>query len=351
MMQVLPSALILFFHEKYESSGLNCMMAYKLITRDLQEILGLDLLAAKTSLNGLRACWSVVPVGKIHIGYLVQMRKLADCLHAGIHVTVLIEDNTQQACDDIDNEHTATEPMDAEPMDNEHTATAGATAGAAYYSAVIRDMLRLYATADMVATVDFVLSSSLGADYMADLYRAAVYVPSALPAGIGTIRRTRSVLYPVIRMLDEEHLRADIVCAGINQRIISLFSRAAASAIGYTRRIHLLTPVVIAVRQKPVTICYGCCKLVEKMSSRHCIGVLDAVDVIRRVVFSAYASEYDSTDNSIREICAVLGIPTPPDEHPADMKYRVSYTLANMLASLRTPANLELQAAACGYCI
>lgn len=304
-------------------------MSIELITRDLQEVLGLEELSKRLD-TGLRAYWGTAPTGKIHIGYLVQMRKLADYLRAGVHVSVLIADV-----------HATLEKTPKTPERS------------AYYSAVIRSMLRLYATEDEVASVDFVLGSSFqsGSDYVADLYRATtvVAVAEAQKAASENVKSSgrpscAGLLYPIMQMLDEEYLRADIFCGGVDQRRISVFSRATMPVLGMRPRIHLLTPMVSGIRRKPLKASSALKMSASADSSR--IGVLDSPEEIRKVIFSAYASPENPNDNSIREICAAIGIACNADEHPLDMKERVSCELAKMLASLRTAENLELQAAA-----
>ena len=58
----------------------------ELITRNLQEVLGKDRLAALLEERDLRVYWGTATTGRPHIGYFVPMVKIADFLKAGCEV-------------------------------------------------------------------------------------------------------------------------------------------------------------------------------------------------------------------------------------------------------------------------
>lgn len=63
-----------------------------LITRNLQEVIGKERLLAILRERDLNIYWGTATTGKPHLAYFVPMRKLADFLAAGCHVTVLFAD-------------------------------------------------------------------------------------------------------------------------------------------------------------------------------------------------------------------------------------------------------------------
>lgn len=65
----------------------------QLITRNLQEVLGEDRLAAVLKERDLKIYWGTATTGKPHIAYFVPMSKVADFLKAGCEVSVQLFDS------------------------------------------------------------------------------------------------------------------------------------------------------------------------------------------------------------------------------------------------------------------
>lgn len=61
----------------------------QMITRNLQEVLGEDRLAAVLKERDLKIYWGTATTGKPHIAYFVPMSKIADFLKAGCEVGLL----------------------------------------------------------------------------------------------------------------------------------------------------------------------------------------------------------------------------------------------------------------------
>ena len=59
---------------------------YKLITRNLQEVLGSEEILKILRERDLKLYWGTAPTGRPHIGYYVPMSKIADFLSAGVEV-------------------------------------------------------------------------------------------------------------------------------------------------------------------------------------------------------------------------------------------------------------------------
>lgn len=65
---------------------------YKLITRNLQEVLGDEKLKAIVKQGNLKLYWGTAPTGKPHVAYFKPISKIADFLKAGAEVTILLAD-------------------------------------------------------------------------------------------------------------------------------------------------------------------------------------------------------------------------------------------------------------------
>lgn len=65
---------------------------YKLIARNLQEVLGEDKIKSILNERDLKLYWGTATTGKPHIAYFVPMSKIADFLRAGVEVTILFAD-------------------------------------------------------------------------------------------------------------------------------------------------------------------------------------------------------------------------------------------------------------------
>lgn len=73
-------------------AGLTPDEKFKLITRNLQEVLGEERLKTILAERDLRVYWGTATTGRPHIAYFVPMAKIADFLHAGCEVTILFAD-------------------------------------------------------------------------------------------------------------------------------------------------------------------------------------------------------------------------------------------------------------------
>ncbi|GAB1522231.1 Tyrosine--tRNA ligase cytoplasmic [Rhizoctonia solani] len=66
---------------------------FELITRNLQEVLGGDIIKSVLDEGKTPKCyWGTAPTGRPHIGYFVPLMKIADFLAAGVEVTILLAD-------------------------------------------------------------------------------------------------------------------------------------------------------------------------------------------------------------------------------------------------------------------
>lgn len=210
---------------------------YSLIVRNLQEIIG-DTSEIKKILDvrPLKIYWGTACTSRIHIGYFVQMLKIADYLQAGCEVTILIADLHAY----LDNMKSTLELID-------HRAN--------YYKQVVQTMLQ-----SMNVNIDklkFVKGSSfqLSEKYTMDVYKANAQISckTAQHAGAEVVKQTdnpmmNGLLYPTLQALDEEYLGADAQTGGLDQRKIMAHARDILPKIGYKKRHEFLTKMVAGLR-------------------------------------------------------------------------------------------------------
>ena len=63
-----------------------------IITKNLKEVLGVERIKSIIEERPLKIYWGTATTGKPHVAYFVPMTKIADFLHAGCEVTVLLAD-------------------------------------------------------------------------------------------------------------------------------------------------------------------------------------------------------------------------------------------------------------------
>uniref|UniRef100_A0A1W7R9C1 Tyrosine--tRNA ligase n=1 Tax=Hadrurus spadix TaxID=141984 RepID=A0A1W7R9C1_9SCOR len=202
------------------------------ITRNLQEVLGEDRLLETLKERDLRVYWGTATTGKPHVAYFVPMSKIADFLKAGCEVTVLFADL-----------HAYLDNMKA-PWNLLELRTQ-------YYEQVIKAMLQSIGVP--LDKLKFVKGSDyqLSKEYSLDVYKLTSMVTEhdARKAGAEVVKQLdhpflSSLLYPGLQALDEEYLKVDAQFGGVDQRKIFTFSEKYLPQLGYTKRIHLMNPMV-----------------------------------------------------------------------------------------------------------
>ncbi|XP_039595462.1 tyrosine--tRNA ligase, cytoplasmic [Polypterus senegalus] len=211
---------------------MNTEEKFHLITRNLQEVLGEDKLKEILKEKDLRIYWGTATTGKPHVAYFVPMSKIADFLKAGCEVTILFADL-----------HAYLDNMKA-PWDLLELRTK-------YYEQVIKAMLESIGVPleklKFVRGTDFQLSR----EYTLDVYKlsSSVTQHDAKKAGAEVVKQVdhpllSGLLYPGLQALDEEYLKVDAQFGGVDQRKIFTFAEKYLPSIGYTKRIHLMNPMV-----------------------------------------------------------------------------------------------------------
>ncbi|KAI3384182.1 hypothetical protein SNEBB_008215 [Seison nebaliae] len=205
---------------------------YKLITNNLQEILGVENLKEILKERNLKVYWGTATTGKPHIAYFLPICKIGEMLKAGCEVTILFADL-----------HGFLDNMKA-PWPLIHLR-------ADYYEALIRVMLTTLgidlSKLKFVKGTEFQLKS----DYTIDMYRLSSIVTEhqAKRAGAEVVKQTENaplsgLLYPGLQALDEEYLKVDAQFGGVDQRKIFIYAEKFLPLLGYKKRIHLMTPMI-----------------------------------------------------------------------------------------------------------
>lgn len=215
----------------------------ELITRNLQEIVGIEELKHKIENNeSIKVYWGTAITGKPHLGYFVPMLKIADLLKAGCEVTILLADLHGY-------------------LDNLKTNWDLLKVRITWYELIIKNMLRrINVNTDKLK---FVTGSSfqLCSDYTMDMYKLSAmsttvfvedeygFTEHMKHASSEVVKHHKNplmsgLLYPILQALDEQYLNVDIQLGGVDQRKIFMFAREHLPKIGYKKRIHLMNPLV-----------------------------------------------------------------------------------------------------------
>ncbi|KAJ3337058.1 Tyrosine--tRNA ligase, cytoplasmic [Gonapodya sp. JEL0774] len=250
---------------------------YTLITRNLQETLGGDIIKKILPERAPKLYWGTATTGRPHVGYLIPLSKIADFLKAGVEVTVLLADlhgflDNQKAPWDLLRQRTR------------------------YYEEVIKATLTSIGVP--ITKLKFVVGTSyqLSEKYTLDVYRLTSIVTEhdAKKAGAEVVKQVSSallsgLLYPGLQALDEEYLDVDIQFGGVDQRKIFVFAEKYLPVLGYKKRAHLMNPMLPGLTG-------------TKMSSSEPdskIDLLDDKEAIERKVKKSFCEEGNIVDNPV----------------------------------------------------
>jgi len=204
----------------------------KLITQNLEEVLGEDRIAEVLKTRDLKIYWGTATTGKPHVAYFLPMIKIGDFLKAGCEVTILFADL-----------HAYLDNMKA-PWDLLALRTK-------YYENAIKAMLiSLKVPLDKLKFVrgsDYQLSR----EYTLDVYKLSSLVTEhdAKKAGAEVVKQVDSpllsgLIYPGLQLLDEEYLKCDAQFGGVDQRKIFTFAEKYLPQLGYAKRAHLMNRMI-----------------------------------------------------------------------------------------------------------
>lgn len=248
-----------------------------LITRNLQEVLQKDTLESILKERNLKIYWGTATTGRPHVAYFVPMAKIADFLRAGCEVTILLADLHGY----LDSQKAPWDLLDARTN---------------YYQRIIVSMLKSIKVP--IEKLKFVRGTKfeLSEDFSHDLFRliSQTTLHDAKKAGAEVVKQMTdpligSLLYPLLQALDEEYLSCDAQFGGVDQRKIFTYAEKYLPQIGYSKRIHLMNPMVPGLSG-------------GKMSSSEVeskIDLLDDEDSIKRKLDSALCDSNDPTNNGV----------------------------------------------------
>lgn len=248
-----------------------------LILRNLQECLGEDRLAGILKERNLKIYWGTATTGRPHIAYFVPISKIADFLKADCEVTILFADL-----------HAYLDNMKA-PWELLQFRTT-------YYEEVIKAML--ISIGVPIEKLKFVRGTDyqLSREYTLDVYRlsSAVTEHDAKKAGAEVVKQVDNpllsgLLYPGLQALDEEYLKVDAQFGGVDQRKIFTLAEKYLPQLGYTKRIHLMNPMVPGLAG-------------GKMSSSiedSKIDILDNAAAVKTKLKKAFCEPGNVTDNGV----------------------------------------------------
>jgi tyrosyl-tRNA synthetase len=272
---------------------------YNLITRNLQEVMGeIQLKKLLEEKEHPVVYLGTAPTGVPSIGYLCPLRKIADFLNAGLEVIILFADL-----------HAF--------LDSAKSTLDQVKARTKIYEEIIKGTLDALNVDH--SKIIFTIGSSfqLSKDYQMDLFKLGnvVTVHNAQKAGAEVVKQNSSPLinglvYPLMQVLDEEHLGVDIFAGGIDQRKICTLALESLPKLGYRTRVHLLNQIISGLSN----VATGGEKV--KMSSSEPgtkIGMLDAPKEIQKKVSKAYCKDGDVFDNTPLSLLKELLFPILDD--------------------------------------
>ena len=206
---------------------------FELITRNLQEVIGDDVLMKKLkSEKSLSVYWGTMPTGSVSIAYFFPMMKIADFLNSGLKVKILLADL-----------HAALDSVPWEILDKRYE----------YYKEAITQILNIIGVD--LSKLEFVRGKDLqlNKNYFEDLLKLSTLTSvrdstkaasEAVKSAAGENVKLSGMIYPLMQALDEEYLKVDAQFAGLDQRKIMVYAREFLPKIGYEQRIEMMTPMI-----------------------------------------------------------------------------------------------------------
>ncbi len=275
-------------------STLNPEEKYNLITRNLQEVIGGHNLK-QILLDNNRApniYFGCSPTGRIHIGYIVPLLKIRDCINAGCDMTILLADLHAF----LDNLKSTSEQVGVRTE---------------YSQKMISSILNRLGVD--LSKVKFVrgMDYQLTPEVMLEMLRltTVTHVKQAQKAGAEVVKQSddplvSSLIYPMLQALDEKFLNADAELGGVDQRKIFAYARDYLPKIGIERKFtHLMSPIISLSKKKKTKAKKNQDKEdeLEKMSASDANGKIDILDTPERIMelsSKIFCADGDLTDNS-----------------------------------------------------
>ncbi|KAJ5914663.1 tyrosine tRNA ligase [Penicillium tannophilum] len=251
---------------------------FDLIRENLAEVLNPEIIEGILAEGrNPRIYWGTATTGRPHVGYFLAALKIAQLLRAQCDVVVLLADI-----------HGFLDNLKAplELVENR----------AQYYQKIITAILQSVGVP--TEKLEFVLGSSYqkSPEYVMDVYRLSSLISEsdAKKAGAEVVKQTDNaplsgLLYPVLQVLDEEHLKVDCQFGGMDQRKLFVAATEWLPKLGYRKRAHLINPMISGLKG-------------AKMSSSiedSKIDLLDSADSISKKIRKAEAAPRVAEDNGV----------------------------------------------------
>ncbi|KAK3938683.1 hypothetical protein QBC46DRAFT_161028 [Diplogelasinospora grovesii] len=267
---------------------LDAKARYALISENLAEVLNPEIIEGILAEGrNPRVYWGTATTGRPHTGYYVAAIKIAQLLAAGCEVVVLLADIHGF----LDNLKAPLELVESR---------------AKYYQHIITAILESVGVP--TAKLEFVLGSSYqkSPDYVMDVYRMASLTSEhdAKKAGAEIVKQSSNsplsgLLYPILQVLDEEHLKVDAQLGGVDQRKLFVAATEWLPKLGYRKRAHLVNPMIAGL--------HG-----GKMSSSEedsKIDLLDSPDLVTKKLRKAVAAPKIIAGNGILALVEFILLP------------------------------------------
>lgn len=249
---------------------------YKLITRNLAEIIGEDDLKKVMKKKSAVVYWGTMPTGSPHVAYFLPLSKIGDFLKAGLKVKILIADL-----------HAALDGVQWSILEKRQK----------YYEHLFPEMLKSIGI--NTKKLEFVKGSEIQKNpkYFEDVLKMSMIstINDTTRAASEVVKmhdnpKLGNLIYPIMQALDEEYLKADIQFGGIDQRKIMVFAREFLPKIGYKPRVELMNPMIAGLTG-------------DKMSASHPTSKIDVLDDQKTVEKKVMSSEFSagSTNNAVMQ--------------------------------------------------
>lgn len=189
------------------------MNKFELVKKNMQEIVNEDELKKILKKKSYSAYIGFAPTGRVHVGHLIPIVKIADFIKAGFKFKFLIADMHAF----LDDKKTPWEKLDLR---------------AKYYEDIIRSVFKSIGVSDK--KVEFVKGSDfqLTKDYMLDVLHLTgeITLNRSKRAASEVVRfkddpKLGGFIYPIMQILDPVYLNVDVCFGGIDQRGIYMLGR------------------------------------------------------------------------------------------------------------------------------
>ena len=269
---------------------------YKLITKDLEEVIQEENgIVNILQHRDLRIHWGISITGKPHVGYLVPLAKIVNCLRAGCEVHIVLADLHGY-------------------IDGKSVEWGCLKNRTGYYGIAIGAMLE--STGVSLENLQF----SIGSDwqheeqYWKDVLSVAnvTSINRATKATSSSVRDATkdgtssvgSLMYPCLQATDEVHLGTDAQLGGTDQRKLFVLAREKLPKVGlHGCSVHLMNPILPGLRNEHRA----------KMSSsgdEQCkINLCDEPDVVSKKVHKTYCERGEVKDNWVLSAAKLIIFP------------------------------------------